>query len=174
MQNKKHISFLGLVSFGLIFAGIIKAQPVCPVCVVAVAGGLGMSRWFGVDDVISSLWIGALLMALVLWTISWLKKKKWNFKFSDIAIFFLYYLFTYIPLYFAKIIGQGNNIFGMDKVLFGSILGTLIFIFALWFNNYLKIKNNGKGYFPYQKVVVPFAILILSSLIIYFIISVAI
>jgi hypothetical protein len=170
MQNNKIVLFLGVLFFGLVSAGSVLAQPVCPVCVVAVAGGLGLSRWIGVDDVITSLWIGALLMALVLWTISWLKKKNWNFKFSDIAVFLLYYLFTYIPLYYAGIIGQGNNILGMDKVLFGSILGTLIFIFALWFNNYLKVKNNGRGYFPYQKVVVPFVILLLSSLITYFII----
>lgn len=166
----KYLIFL----VGLFFAIPVFAQPVCPVCVVAVAGGLGLSRWFGVDDIITSIWIGALLMALVLWTISWLRKKSWNFKFSDIVVFLVYYLFTYIPLYFAKIIGQGNNVLGMDKVLFGSILGTLIFIFALLFNNYLKKKNNGKGYFPYQKVVVPFAILLLCSLIVYFIISVAI
>lgn len=170
MLNKKLILFLGVFLSFITFAGNVLAQPVCPICVVAVAGGLGLSRWFKVDDVVSSIWIGALLMALVLWTISWLRKKKWNFKFSDIVVFLLYYLFTYIPLYFAKIIGQGNNILGMDKVLFGSILGTLIFIFSLWFNNYLKIKNNGKGYFYYQKVVVPFAVLILSSLIAYFII----
>lgn len=168
--NIKILKYITFLSVGLFFAGNVLAQPVCPVCVVAVAGGLGFSRWLGVDDVITSLWIGALLMALVLWTISWLKKKSWNFKFSDIAVFLLYYLFTYIPLYFAKIIGQGNNILGMDKVLFGSILGTLIFIFALWFNNYLKIINNGKGYFIYQKVVVPFVILLICSLITYFII----
>lgn len=169
MQNKK---LLFLISFfGIFFTSNVLAQPVCPVCVVAVAGGLGLSRWFGVDDIVSSIWIGALLMALVLWTISWLRKKNWNFKFSDIVVFLLYYLFTYIPLYYAGIIGQATNkIWCIDKVLFGSIVGTLVFIFALWFNNYLKIKNNGKGYFAYQKVVVPFIILFLSSLIAYFII----
>ena len=130
MINKKIFSFLTFLFSGTFFAGNALAQPVCPVCVVAVAGGLGLSRWFGVDDIITSLWIGALLMALVLWTIQWLKKKNWNFKFSDTGVFLLYYLFTYIPLYYAKIIGQGNNVFGMDKVLFGSILGTLIFIFC--------------------------------------------
>lgn len=169
-MNKKNI-LLGFLSLtGVLASSTALAQPVCPICVVAVAGGLGFSRWFGVDDIITSLWIGALLMALVLWTISWLRKKKWNFLFSDIVVFLLYYLFTYIPLYLAKIIGQGNNVFGMDKVFFGSFLGTIIFILALWFNNYLKVKNNGKGYFIYQKVVVPFVVLALASLIAYFII----
>jgi hypothetical protein len=36
-------------------------MPVCPVCTIAVAGGVGLCRYLGIDDLISGSWIGALL-----------------------------------------------------------------------------------------------------------------
>jgi len=168
MQNKK---IFILSTLGLFVFNFVNAQPVCPVCVVAVAGGLGLSRWLGINDVITSIWIGAFLIAITVWTYHWLGKKGWNFRFYRIATFLFYYLFTIVPLYYMNMIGLvGNTILGVDKVLFGIFLGTFIFMASVWFNLYLKKINNGKGYFPYQKVIVPFGILILSSLILYFII----
>jgi hypothetical protein len=39
-------------------------MPVCPVCTIAVAGGVGLCRYLGIDDLISGAWIGALLFSL--------------------------------------------------------------------------------------------------------------
>jgi hypothetical protein len=100
-----------------------------------------------------------------------MRKKGWKFKFDDLTIWLTYYVLTLDPLSYYNIIGSIDNKFlGVDKILFGTFLGTFIFLGAVWFNGYLKKKNNGKGYFPYQKVIVPFTILALSSLIIYFIV----
>jgi len=165
-QNK--ILALFLILF---FAVAGSAKAVCPVCVVAVGGGLGISRWLGVDDVISSLWIGALLASLSFWTIDWLEKKNWKFIFYKPITWFLYYGLTVGPLYYYELIGHPlNKIFGVDKILFGVIIGTAVFLFGTWFNGFLKLKNNGKQYFNYQKVVVPFLSLITVSLIFYLII----
>ncbi|KKP31942.1 MAG: hypothetical protein A2360_03410 [Candidatus Staskawiczbacteria bacterium RIFOXYB1_FULL_32_11] len=167
MQNKKTLFVVSLIA--LLFANLAKA--VCPVCVVAVGGGLYFTRKFGLDDMVTSLWIGGILVALVLWTIDWMRKKGWRFKFDDLTIWLAYYVLTLVPLSYYNIIGSINNKFwGVDKILFGTFLGTFIFLGAVWLNGYLKNKNNGKGYFPYQKVVVPFSILALSSLILYFLV----
>lgn len=168
-MNKKNL-LLGTLSFlGVSISNIALA--VCPVCVVAVGGGLYFTRKFGLDDAVTSLWIGGILVALVLWTIDWMRKKGWKFKFDDLTIWLAYYALTLIPLSYYNIIGSIDNKFwGIDKILFGTFLGTFIFLGAVWFNGYLKKKNNGKGYFPYQKVIVPFGILVLSSLILYFIV----
>jgi len=140
----------------------------CPICVVAVGAGLGLSRWLGVDDVISSLWIGALLVSLSWWTVIWMRKKGWNFKYIKIVIPALYYLLVLAPLYFTDIIGHPlNKIFGIDKILFGSIAGSIVFLLIVWLHNFLKTKNNGKSFFPYQKVVAPIFILLIISLILY-------
>ena len=36
----------------------LPAQAVCPVCIVAVGAGLGLSEYLGIDDTIAGVWIG--------------------------------------------------------------------------------------------------------------------
>jgi hypothetical protein len=167
LKFNKKILFLGLLIPGFFWASIAKA--VCPVCVVVVGAGLGLSRWFGVDDTISSLWIGALLWAISVWTVSWVKTKTWNFKYSSIVIFLAYYILVLVPLYTVDVIGHPlNTIFGIDKIIFGTIIGTLVIWGATVLHNYLKTKNNGKSFFNYQKVVLPVAVLLIASIIFYY------
>jgi len=169
-MNKKYI-FL-TIFLGLFFAAGALAQPVCPVCVVAIGAGLGFSRWLGVDDLISSVWIGAALLTIVYWTIHWINKKNWNFKFSGVIVFLFYYLFTFLPLYWLKIIGHPLNTFlGVDKIIFGSISGTIVLWLGLKFHEWLKKNNGEKSYFSYQRVAVPVTALILNSLIFYLLLT---
>jgi hypothetical protein len=164
------IKFLFLLSLvSLFFSQTAKA--VCPVCVVAVGAGLGFSRWLGVDDVISSLWIGGILVAVSIWTIIWLQKKKWNFQYMEAIVPLAYYILTIVPLYYYGIVGHPLNTFwGTDKIIFGTTVGTLLFLIANWTSDLLKKKNKGKPYFPYQKVVLPFSSLLLVSLVLWMII----
>jgi hypothetical protein len=169
MINKK-IIFLGLLFFGIFLAGVASAQP-CPVCVVAIGAGLGFSRWFGIDDVISSVWIGALLVSLISWTLSYMRKKGWNFHDDGIIITLAYFVFTYIPLYYAGIVGHPQNqIWGLDRIIFGSLIGVCIVYIGHWLHAYLKKVNHGKSFFDYQRVAVPVAVLLLTSLILWIII----
>lgn len=165
----KKLIFLSLLLAGFFSAGSVFAQPVCPICVVAIAGGLGFSRWLGVDDLVSSVWIGAFLLTLVIWTVHWLKKKNWDFKYSGVISFLFYYVFTFWGLYWAGIAGHPLNvILGIDKIIFGSITGTIVLALSLYLHAYLKTKNDGKSFFPYQRVAVPVLALLLASLIFYF------
>ncbi|MCX6718039.1 MAG: hypothetical protein NTY81_00345 [Candidatus Staskawiczbacteria bacterium] len=165
--NKK-ILFLGLSAIGLFFATLVSAQ-VCPVCVVAIGAGLGLSRWLGIDDVVSSIWIGAFLFAITSWTLSYMKKKNWSFTDDGIVITLLYLVLTFVPLYYAGIVGHPlNKIFGIDKIIFGSIVGAIVLFLGNLLHSYLKKKNNGKSFFNYQRVVVPVLALILTSIIFYY------
>lgn len=140
----------------------------CPVCTIAVSAGLGLSRWLGVSDLISGVWVGALIISLIAITITWLKKRNIKFPFYKLIIIFLYYFLTIGPLYWTHIIGQPYNRFcGMDKLLFGIITGTVIFLIAEGVNYRLK-KKYGKVFFPFQKVAIPVIFLIITSLILYF------
>jgi hypothetical protein len=166
--NRKLV-FLGLLFTGFFWANLIKA--VCPICVVAVGAGLGLSRWLGVDDVVSSIWIGALLAAMVLWTLIWFEKRKWVFPFDKAVVILAYYLLTFVPLYYAGILGHPlNKILGTDKIIFGITIGSVAFMLSHWFNLYLKQKNHGKVFFNYQKVVIPVVILLITSLTFYLLI----
>ena len=169
-MSKKISIFTIFLSLGIVFAGTAKA--ICPLCVIAIGAGLGLSRWLGVDDVVSSVWIGALLVALILWTMVELKKKNWRFPLDTILVSLAYYLLTFVPLYYAGIAGHPlNKIFGVDKIVFGTAIGTVMFLFAHWLHLYLKKKNNDKSFFPYQKVVIPVAVLLLTSLILYLLLT---
>ena len=167
---KKAYLLLSLLSVGFFWASFAKAM--CPLCVIAIGAGLGLSRWLGVDDVVSSVWIGALLVAMIMWTMAEMSKKNWRFPFDTVIISLAYYLLTFIPLYYAHIVGHPfNTIFGIDKIVFGTAAGTVVFLLANWLHLYLKKKNGGKSFFHYQKVVIPVVILLLTSAIFFALIS---
>jgi len=55
-----------------------KVYAVCPICTVAVGAGLGISRWLGIDDSVTGLWIGGLILSSGLWLADWIGKKGWR------------------------------------------------------------------------------------------------
>jgi hypothetical protein len=163
-----------LISLITLVAGLFLARPalaVCPICTVAVAAGVGLSRYLGIDDAITGLWVGGLIVSMITWTESWLEKKNIRFKGRIFVNILGYYALIVIPLYYSGIIGNPLNTLcacGLDKLLFGIIAGSLAFWFGASWYFYLKEKNNGHAYFPFQKVVMPISPLIILSIIYYF------
>lgn len=155
-------------SYNVVMAIIQTAYAVCPVCTVAVGAGVGFSRWLKIDDTISGVWIGGLIVSLILWTLSWLNKKKFNFTGQGLSITILYYVLTLLPLYKTNIMGhQLNKMWGIDKILLGVIFGSLGFFVGSIL--YQKIKEKrGKPHFLYQKIVMPVLPLIILTIIFYF------
>lgn len=149
-----------------------SAQAVCPVCVVAVGAGLGLSQYLGIDDSISGVWIGGLTAAVAAWNINWFNKKNWSFgskSLRDIITVLAYYALIAWPLFSQDLIGNPmNKLFGVDKLALGIIIGSLVFTgMSLWYIN-LKKNNGGHAYFPFQKVAMPFGALIILSGVFYF------
>ena len=148
---------------------IPKAYAVCPVCTIAIGAGVGLSRWLGVDDSITGLWIGAIILSSAFWTNNYLIKRKWNFIGSLLLSIIFYYAIVLIPLYTKDIIGHPfNKLCGIDKLLFGIVLGSILFLFSFWLDSYIKKSNHNKVRFYYQKVVIPIIILVITSIILYF------
>lgn len=163
---KKVYSLLLIFGGFFLFSG--KALAVCPVCTIAVGAGVGLSRWLGIDDTISGLWIGGLTVSLSLWTINWLRKKNINFKGMPLLLFIGYYALIVLPLYFSEIIGHPyNTLWGFDKLMLGIVLGSIFFFLGVWNYDWIKQKR-GKAHFPFQKVVMPVAPLIILSIVFYF------
>lgn len=144
----------------------------CPVCTVAVAGGVGLSRWIGIDDAITGIWIGGLVISLIVWTNNWLRNKKWTFPGYHYVIGIIYYALIFIPLYYKEIIGHPyNQIWGIDKLVFGILLGGIGFLTADFIYAKMKKANQNKPYFQFQKIVTPILFLAILSAIFYFIIK---
>ena len=167
MQNRiklvtNFICFIFLAFFPL------SSLAVCPVCAVVVGVGVGFSRWLGVDDTITGIWVGGFIVSLICWTISWFNKINFHFYGRKILTIAAYYVLTIWPLYHWNIMGvPENKIHGIDRLLFGIIVGTITFFFSYVWYNHMKKHNNGHSYFRGQKVVMPAVILIVSSLVMY-------
>ena len=149
----------------------------CPVCTVTVIAGLGLSRLLGIDDVITSLWIGGFILSFSFVTITWLKKRKWfpvpnneaMKQFSNLTVIVLMYLFVLIPLKLGHMIGvYRNTLFGIDKIILGTFVGSIVFLIGVWADKYQR-KKFSKIFFPFQKVIFPVACLLITSLVFFFV-----
>ncbi len=147
-------------------ANTALANPACMVCTVAIGASLEIARALGISDEIVGLWAGAMFALLGYWLILWFDKKNWHFAGRD-AILMLLSLssvgFIYMGElnYLPKIIG----IFYLDSFLFASILGALIYIYSQKFYQFIKARNHNHAHFPFEKVVLPVALLLSASLI---------
>lgn len=159
-------------SLSLLLAPVVSAQ--CPVCAFGAVAGVGLARWLGVDDVISGLWVGGMMVALAAWTINWLNRKNIHFKGRTrltaagqviLTTLIYYVLFLYLPLYlWTDILTHPLNVmWGVNKFLLGSVVGSIGFFAAnLWYQA-IKRKHGGHAQFPLQKVVWPIGSLVILS-----------
>jgi len=158
---------IGLVSVFF----VNTAYAVCPLCAVVVGAGIGFAQWIGVDDSITGLWIGGFTVSLITWTIDWFNRHNVHFKGRKILTTLVYYIMIIFPLYYPlHYIGHPlNRLWGVDRLLLGIILGSILFFAGAVSYDYMKRKNDGHAYFPFQKVVMPVAPLIIASIVFYFI-----
>ncbi|MCX6704927.1 MAG: hypothetical protein NT162_01145 [Candidatus Woesebacteria bacterium] len=143
----------------------------CPVCTVTVIAGLGISRLLGIDDLVSAIWIGGLILSLSFVTVAWIGKKwpKLKSKYYYFPTFVLMYLFVLIPFKLDGTIGIiRNTIWGIDKIIFGIFIGSVAFLTGMWADKKVRAVK-GKQLFAYQKVVFPILALLITSLVFFFI-----
>jgi len=164
------LKVLPLAALGWLIA--LPARAICPVCVIAVGAGLGLSEYLGIDDAVAGLWVGGLIVAMIIWTINWFNTKGWKFgnkDWRDVLTVIIYYAAVIWPLAIKKFIGRpGNTLWGLDKLSLGIVIGSLVFLAGtMWYNN-IK-KRRGHAHFPYEKVVMPVGALLIFSGIFYFI-----
>ena len=137
----------------------------CPVCTVGVVAGLGLSRWLKIDDAISGLWIGALILALAIWFWRWLYQKKAQKPFSALLLLVVaFWLLTFLPLNYAGILENCRPLWGMNRLILSSIIGVLVALLGILLDKDIRAGKKGKAAFPYQKVILPLTLLLLTSL----------
>ncbi len=156
------------IAFGALCAIIPTAgfSAVCPVCVVGVGAGLAFADALGVDYSIIGLWSGGLMLALTFWTAGWLKKRGVdNIWLYLVLPFVLYYGMLYSVYAFPDVIVYGaQSMFGIDKLLLGSIIGTIVFYFGERHYSKISKANGGKSQYPFQKVLLPIEYLAVSNI----------
>ncbi|RPJ73527.1 MAG: hypothetical protein EHM20_12105 [Alphaproteobacteria bacterium] len=162
------------------------ARAVCPVCTVAVVAGLEVSRMLGVDDIVTSIWIGGLILSASFWAIDWIEKSKFKekiYKFTceikgritkaqslAFSVIILMYGLVFVPLLFTHTIGIARNtLWGIDKIVLGTVIGSVMFLIGMWIDKKVRKARGGKQLFQFQMVVFPTLSLIISSLVFYFV-----
>jgi hypothetical protein len=168
-KTLKKVSLL-LSLFVIHYSFPTSVMAVCPICTVAVAGGLGLSRYFGIDDTITGLWVGGLIISSSFWLVDWFSK-KFNKPQSTIYYLLSTILFSFLtfpPLFWTNVIGHPfNTILGIDKLVFGSIIGAFMFLFGVFTDKKVR-QIKGHQLFIYQKVVFPVFLLTITSVLLYF------
>ncbi len=171
MQKIFKISSVLFLLTSSVFIFPQQALAVCPLCTVAVGAGLGVSRWLGIDDLIAGLWVGALAVSSSLWLATWVKNKQLAFpKLDWIAGILLYLLFipTLSLMHITGIVG--NTFLGIDKIILGTLIGSVIFVLSVWTDKYLRSINEDQVFIYYQKVILPMLFLALASFLFHFVI----
>ena len=157
---RKFIAFIAML-----MPGAAVANPACPICTIAIGAGVGVAESLGVPVGIVGLWAGALLTLLGYWMIKFCDKKGWNFwgrnalliGLSVAMIGFAYVGdIDYSPVWIW-------NIFYVDPILFGAIVGMIVFILVEKLYEWMKAKNGGHAHFPFERVVLPVVALALAS-----------
>lgn len=168
-----------VVLFSLFTINLVVAPtPVsahCPLCVAGAAVGVTLTRWIGIDDSITGVWVGVLLGSISFWFYSWILSKKISRieKYKTILkplIYVLIFASTLWSFYKFQLIIRMTQIFGFDKLTFGMLAGAILF-YLVDIGDNLLIKRAGKVYFPYQRIVFSLGSIVVLSLIIYILIN---
>lgn len=110
-----------------------------------------------------------MLKSYAFLTKNWLEKRKIAFYGCGMVLAVFYYVATIWPLCISNIIGhQLNKLWGIDKILLGILVGSLVFIIGAASYDQLKKHNHNRAYFPFQKVVMPVLLLIILSVVFYY------
>ncbi|MDR2685745.1 MAG: hypothetical protein LBB23_03165 [Rickettsiales bacterium] len=149
----------------------LTAKAVCPVCTVAVGGGLIFAREFGIDDIISGLWAGALTLSVAMWIANYMKRRgvkaSWPYVLDLVGMYALTMSVYALP----GIDFGAHTLWGVDKLLLGILTGSVVFWVSVFWYARIKKNNGGHAIFPFQKVVMPIAALSLATLIFWLIVG---
>ncbi|HPJ17358.1 MAG TPA: hypothetical protein PK639_04000 [Candidatus Woesebacteria bacterium] len=154
------LTIFGILGICFLVIAPIPVGAQCPVCVVTVGGGMLIAKKLGIDDLLVSIWISALNVAISFWLATVIKTKILK---NGYLLTLLMLITTLAYFYLTDQIGVASNtLLGIDKIIFGQIIGTLFMILGNHFYQFVKAKL-GHAPFPYAKVVFPFIIVLLVT-----------
>ncbi len=144
-----------------------SAPLMCTMCTVAVASGFGIARMLGVNDLVIGIWFGAIMFAISEWSLYFLSKKNIENRLLKFLTFLSSYILVVFP-YIGKnpsILFNDKKIFFIDSFLFSVFVGSVVLYFSIKLYMYIKNMNGGRPHFPYERVVLPIFLLLITSVV---------
>jgi len=167
---RKSIKYSSVISTLIISLFPTTLKTVCPMCALAAGAGVGFSKWLGIDDTISGLWLGGLTASLIAWTVNFLTRYNIVFYGRKILVTITYGALMIWGLHSSGyLFHPRNRLWGIDKLLLGMAIGALIFAVGCYLYKRSKERNYGHALFPFQKVLYPVGMLLIVSCIFYYI-----
>src|SRR3989344_2442257 len=169
--DSRRYKMLGLFLIPLLslIAIIPSVMAHCPLCTAATVVGVGVTRSLGWDDSIVGVFVGAMIVSSALWVNNIFKKRNigGNAFLRTSSIIVATFVLTVLSFYFAGLFGPANTyrIFGMEKIIFGSISGAIVSFAAFFTSKEIKKRNEGKVLFNYQTMALTFGALIFNALV---------
>lgn len=155
-----------LLILGVLMVSIPSVFAHCPLCTGATIVGVGITRSLGLDDSLVGIFVGGMIVSSALWMNTLLKKRNagGNGFLRVGSIMLATFVLTLLTLYYAGLFGLGNEyrIFGMERIVFGTLSGVVVSFGAFWASHKLKQKNKGKTIFPYQTMLLTLLALVLN------------
>jgi len=171
-KNSRAYKILALLLMPLLslIAILPGVMAMCPLCTAGTIIGVGVTRALGWDDSIVGIFVGAMIVSTALWVNNVMKKRNMGggnafLRVGSITV--ATFVLTVLSFYYAGIFGPANTyrIFGMEKIIFGTISGAVVSFAAFFASNKIKMRNEGKTLFHYQSMAITFGALILNALI---------
>ncbi len=169
MQFKLNLRIFMAVTLLLVSSSAQLVSAMCPLCVAGAAAGLGIARYYGLDDTIVGIWLGALAISSALWVNRTVRKRFGAsiLPYQGFVVGIATIAATILPFYFAGFFNgmpnMADTILGINRVLFGIVMGSIIAYFGAPVSNYIK-RTRGKA-IPYQSVLFTIFLLFLASII---------
>ncbi len=121
----------------------------CPLCTAAAGTGVAVTRFYGVDDAITGVWLGGFAVSGALWFNRVFKKKL--LPMQPLLVVLATLAITIASFYFAGIISSQGKIFGIDRLLFGMVSGTAALYLGVYASGKIR-KKYGRVFFPFQSI----------------------
>lgn len=164
--------FLPLSVFALLLADSAFAH--CPLCTIGAGAAAAGAAWFGVDNVIIGIFLGAAALAMGLWISRLVKRRyvpfqKWAISalsFASIIIPVLPIMKGYSSAYVSLAGEYGsllNRTYIVNSFLLGSVIGAIIVALAPSVSG--RITKARRKTIPYQGIMITFALLAIASVV---------
>jgi len=137
---------------------------VCPLCTVFVGVGLEGMRLLGINDFITGIWAGGLMLSVIFWTAGYMKRKGVQNGYWYLLMIAIYYAMLAAIWWLPDVHFGAETLWGIDNLLFGIIVGTVAFYIGARWHMTIKRKNGGKSWFKFQKVIWPLGALAIATL----------
>lgn len=143
----------------------------CPLCTIAAGSMVLVTRQLGVDDVVVGTFIGAFIVSTAFWTSNFIVKKfKKKLPFQEYLLSVAFVISTVASFYWGKLLGTMPPflyVFGLERLLFGIIAGSVISIAAFELHNVLRRANGNRNNIPFQGMLFPIAVLVIANIMFY-------